>query len=95
MPAPTTPPRTVELTSQAWTEARSMAGDGPDHGRCPPGDRLVAAALRAHSTLSAGLGHPLRRRRPRGRRGTLRLEGTRDPHRGRDRRLTAHPPGRD
>ncbi|WP_327722862.1 hypothetical protein OG381_48845 (plasmid) [Streptomyces sp. NBC_00490] len=58
MPTPTTPARTVDLTSQAWAEARSMAGAGPDHGRCPPGgDRLVAAALRAHSTLSAGLGH--------------------------------------
>ncbi|NNN35356.1 hypothetical protein HLK59_34310 [Streptomyces sp. S3(2020)] len=59
MPTPMTHIRTAELTSQAWAEARSMAGDKPDqpdHGRRAPGC-LAAAALRAHSTLSAGLGH--------------------------------------
>lgn len=56
MPTPMTHARTAELTSQAWAEARSMAGDGPENGRRAPGC-LAAAALRAHSTLSAGLGH--------------------------------------
>lgn len=56
MATPTTPARTAELTSQAWAEARSMAGRAPARGTCPPGT-LTAAALRAHRTLSAGLGH--------------------------------------
>ncbi|MGX1915373.1 hypothetical protein ACWIID_42165 [Streptomyces phaeochromogenes] len=45
--------RKAEIASQALAEARSMAGHG--HGHRPPGD-LAAAALRAHGTLSAGLG---------------------------------------
>jgi hypothetical protein len=57
MATPTTHARTAELTSQAWAEARSMAGAGPDDGHRPRRDCLAAAALRAHSTLSAGLGH--------------------------------------
>ncbi|MFI1726382.1 hypothetical protein [Streptomyces sp. NPDC020489] len=56
MPTPTTHARTAELTSQAWAEARSMAGTAPDHAPRPSG-RLAAAALRTHSTLSASLGH--------------------------------------
>ncbi|MEU8577340.1 hypothetical protein [Streptomyces asoensis] len=45
--------RQAEITSQAWAEALSMAGAGP--ARRPPGE-LAAAALLAHSALSAGLG---------------------------------------
>jgi hypothetical protein len=44
----------AEIVTRAWAEARSMAGLGPRGGR-PPGE-LAAAALRAHGTLSAGLG---------------------------------------
>ncbi|MEV6962724.1 hypothetical protein AB0M97_26825 [Streptomyces sp. NPDC051207] len=56
MATPTTHARTVEITSRAWAEARSMAGVGPDRDSHPQRDCL-AAALRAHSALSAGLGH--------------------------------------
>jgi hypothetical protein len=52
---PTSHPRREEITSRAWTEALAMAGGDPD-----PADRLlgelVAAALKAHRTLSRGLG---------------------------------------
>ncbi|MFG2282298.1 hypothetical protein ACGFNQ_26885 [Streptomyces asoensis] len=48
--------RQAEITSQAWAEALSMAGAGP--ARRPPGE-LAAAALLAHSALSAGLGRSI------------------------------------
>jgi hypothetical protein len=52
---PTTPARKAEIVSRAWAEACSMAGADPGRGHRPPG-ALAAAALRAHGTLSAGLG---------------------------------------
>lgn len=55
MPNPTPPTRQAELTTDAWTEALAMTGTGPDRTPNPPGN-LTAAALRAHHTLSAGLG---------------------------------------
>ncbi|MFI5966563.1 hypothetical protein ACIA8J_30945 [Streptomyces asoensis] len=48
--------RQAEITSQAWAEALCMAGAGP--ARRPPGE-LAAAALLAHSALSAGLGRSI------------------------------------
>lgn len=45
----------TETVSRAWAEARSMAGpDGSAAGH--PHGELLAAALRSHSALSAGLG---------------------------------------
>ncbi|MFD9393203.1 hypothetical protein ACFWBB_21545 [Streptomyces sp. NPDC060000] len=56
-PAPTPYAHTADLVTRAWREASCMAGAGPDAAaHRPPGD-LTAAALRAHRTLSAGLGH--------------------------------------
>lgn len=49
---PTSNPRRDEIASRAWAEALAMA-DG-DAGR--PAGELVAAALKAHRTLSRGLG---------------------------------------
>ncbi|WP_327180534.1 hypothetical protein [Streptomyces sp. NBC_01334] len=53
----TTHARTAEITSRAGAEARSMAGTGPGHAHRPQHAPLAAAALRAHSRLSAGLRH--------------------------------------
>ncbi|MEV7346312.1 hypothetical protein [Streptomyces sp. NPDC093544] len=56
MPTPTTHAQKTDITSQATAQARSMAGLDPTHSQpgCP-----AAAALRAHSTLSAALGHSI------------------------------------
>lgn len=48
-------PRKNEITSRAWAEALAMACGDADHTHRPPGE-LVAAALKAHRTLSRGLG---------------------------------------
>ncbi|CAL9653300.1 hypothetical protein [Streptomyces sp. enrichment culture] len=55
MPSPTPPTRKAELTADAWAEALAMTGTGPGRTPSSPGN-LTAAALRAHRTLSAGLG---------------------------------------
>ncbi|MBL1087407.1 hypothetical protein JK359_36580 [Streptomyces actinomycinicus] len=52
-PPPEPHARRAEIASRAWTEALSMTGAGP--ARRPRGE-ITAAALRAHSALSAGLG---------------------------------------
>ncbi|MDQ0585838.1 hypothetical protein [Streptomyces rishiriensis] len=57
MATPTTHARTAEITSRARTEARSMAGAGPDLTHRPQHGPLAAAALRTHRRLSAGLRH--------------------------------------
>ncbi|MGW3018866.1 hypothetical protein [Streptomyces longwoodensis] len=49
-----TPAHTADLTTRALTEARALTGPGR-----PPHDGLAAAALRAHSALQAGYGHPV------------------------------------
>ncbi|KUN35649.1 hypothetical protein AQJ30_23385 [Streptomyces longwoodensis] len=49
-----TPAHTADLTTRALTEARALTGPGR-----PPHDGLAAAALRAHSVLQAGYGHPV------------------------------------
>jgi hypothetical protein len=54
MHIPATSLRQAEITSRAWSEARSMAGL-PSEGERPPG-ALAAAALTAHGALTAGFG---------------------------------------
>ncbi|MGW0877381.1 hypothetical protein ACWD3Z_44020 [Streptomyces sp. NPDC002740] len=54
MPIPQPPARKAEFASRARAEALAMAGAGPDVHHLP--GALAAAALRAHSTLSAGTG---------------------------------------
>lgn len=58
--------RRAELASRAWTEALTLAGPHPGPapatppgGPRPPSGELVAAALRAHSALAAGLGRTI------------------------------------
>ncbi|KOU40404.1 hypothetical protein [Streptomyces sp. WM6378] len=55
-PNPVTPLRKDEIVSRAWAEALAMACGDADHAHRPQGE-LVAAALKAHHTLSRGLGH--------------------------------------
>ncbi|MFF5500181.1 hypothetical protein [Streptomyces aquilus] len=55
MPTPTPSARKAEITSLARAEARAMTGADTGHDPHPAAD-LTAAALRAHGTLSAGLG---------------------------------------
>jgi len=47
--------RKDEIASRACAEALAMACGDADHAHRPPGE-LVAAALKAHRTLSRGLG---------------------------------------
>ncbi|MFH8492353.1 hypothetical protein [Streptomyces longisporoflavus] len=44
-----------DIASRAWAEALAMACGDADHAHRPPGE-LLAASLRAHRTLSRGLG---------------------------------------
>lgn len=44
-----------EIASRAWAEALAMACGDADHAHRPPGE-LLAASLKAHRTLSRGLG---------------------------------------
>ncbi|WP_331721444.1 hypothetical protein [Streptomyces sp. NBC_00212] len=46
---------TAELVTQAWAEARGMAGADREHRHRAPGE-ITAAALRAHGALCTGLG---------------------------------------
>lgn len=48
-------PRTDEIASRAWAEALAMAVGDADPAHRPPGE-LVAAALKAHRTLSRSHG---------------------------------------
>lgn len=52
---PTPNPRRDEIVSRAWAEALALADGHADHADRPVGE-LVAAALKAHRTLSRGLG---------------------------------------
>ncbi|MFI6475187.1 hypothetical protein ACIBL5_33580 [Streptomyces sp. NPDC050516] len=54
-PKPVPHLRKDEIVSRAWAEALAMACSDADHAHRPPGE-LVAAALKAHHTLSRGLG---------------------------------------
>jgi hypothetical protein len=47
--------RKDEIASRAWAEALAMACGEADHAHPPVGE-LVAASLKAHRTLSQGLG---------------------------------------
>lgn len=44
-----------DIASSAWAEALAMACGDADHAHHPPGE-LLAASLKAHRTLSRGLG---------------------------------------
>lgn len=54
-PNPIPHPRKDQIASRAWAEALAMACGDAGHAHRPQGE-LVAAALRAHRTLSRGLG---------------------------------------
>ncbi|MEU6381104.1 hypothetical protein [Streptomyces sp. NPDC046909] len=51
-------PRREDIASRAWAAAQEMAGEDTDRAGGPerPAGELVAAALKAHRTLSRGLG---------------------------------------
>lgn len=54
-PNPVPRPRKDGIVSRAWAEGLVMACGDADHTQRPPGE-LVAAALKAHHTLSRGFG---------------------------------------
>ncbi|MFG2313286.1 hypothetical protein ACGFS9_32215 [Streptomyces sp. NPDC048566] len=51
--APLPEPRREDIASRAWAEALAMACADPGHARRDAGE-LLAAALRAHHTLTRG-----------------------------------------